>query len=226
MRRFVLVLFSLVTLSVNSQDSTKIITQEVGFNTVLLVKQLVSNNPTSVLPQLPYAVFYNIYFKDLVGARIGFGYSKFYSETDIEGQPTPRTLDQINMNLRVGASYNFVRSRRITCNVFADYVTSKSSVESANTSTIQSFPNPIETLTVKSLDETLGKGAQVGVGVKYNLYKNLSIYTEIPFTYLSQKIRSELLIINSGVGDLTTSSSKATTTNFTLPTTVYLVLRF
>ena len=227
MKRFLaLLLFTVTTTCATAQDSTQIINHELGFNTVLLIKQVISNNPSASLATLPYAVFYNIYFKDLVGIRLGLGYNSSHLETEIEGQPTPRVTDRAELNLRAGLSYNFVHTKRLAFNVFADYVRENTSLKSSNTSTVQSFPNPISSLTVKSTDITRGTGAQLGFGVKYNLIKNLSLYAEVPFTLITRNTSSELRVITDGFSNITSTSLKNTTRTITLPTTVYLVLRF
>jgi hypothetical protein len=226
MKHLFILLFTTITFYTKAQDSVKVLQHEIGFNTVLLVKQMISNNPSSTLPQLPYAIFYNLYYKDLVGIRLGLGYQNSHQETEIEGQQTPRETNQSNLNLRAGASYNFVSTKRLTFNVFADYVMERVSLKTSNTSTMQSFPNPISNLTVENTETTYGKGGQVGVGVKYNLFKNLSIYAEVPFTFIARTAKSELSIEEDGITEITSSSGKSSFTSITLPTTVYLVLRF
>ena len=214
-----------------AQDSSrvnnqKVLTHEIGFNTVSLIKQLISNNPSSTLAQLPYDVFYNLYYKNKIGARVGLGINTSHSQSDIEGQQTPRTTNRNTINLRVGASYNFVRSRRLTLNCFADFVSENISLKTANTTTAQSFPDPIQNITVTTNDVTKGVGAQVGVGVKYNFTRHLSIYAEVPFTFISEKITSTVNVNDTGTSTQTITTTKNFNTQIILPTTVYLVLRF
>jgi hypothetical protein len=226
MKHLFLLLFTAITFYTRAQDSAKVLQHEIGFNTVSLIKQMISNNPSSALPQLPYDIFYNLYYKDLVGIRLGLGYQNSHQETDIEGQQTPRNTDQSSLNLRAGASYNFVRTKRLTFNVFADYVMERQSLKTSNTSTIQSFPNPIANFTVENTETTTGNGGQLGVGVKYNLFKNLSLYAEVPFTFIARATKSELSVTDDGLREVTSTSGKSSFTSVTLPTTVYLVLRF
>lgn len=213
--------------SLLAQDSTKIINQEVGFNTVLLIKQLISNNPSSTLDQLPYSIFYNIYFKDLIGIRVGLGFSTSKDESSIEGQNTPRTTNTNELDLRTGISYNFVRSKRITLNVFADNLIQQGKTETVNTSTTQAFPNPVQKITTTTSDKISGSGFQLGVGVKYNLYKHLSIYAEIPIGFMTTTTTSDVTVSELGQATQTTSNSdKNSQSKITIPTTIYLVLRF
>lgn len=233
MTRFItiLLLFSALT-NVTAQDSTKVKSEkllyhEIGFNTVLLVKQLISNNPSNTLSQSPYSVFYNLYYKDKVGLRVGAGLLTTTNKTNIEGQSLPRTTKVNNTDLRVGFSYNFLNHGALTFNCFADYIIETHKVTTINTSTSQSFPDPVIESKVKTEDKTTGVGGQVGVGLKYNLLKNLSIYAELPLLYVKEKTSSSVLLQETGeADDETITRSKNTVTTFIIPTTIYLVLRF
>jgi len=209
-----------------AQDTTKLLNHEIGFNTVLLIKQVVSNSPTLTLPQLPYSVFYNIYYKDRVGLRLGAGFSSSYSETEIPGQQLPRTTDKVDLNLRIGGSYNFVKSKRIILNCFADYVFENIKSETANTATTQVFPNPRQIITTETSETTRGEGAQAGVGIKLNIHKYISLYAELPVTYVTRVSHSRILINDTGEEEESVSTSRVSTAQVFLPTTVYLVLRF
>lgn len=58
--------FLLTLFFVPAQDTTKIINQEIGFNTVSLVKQLISNAPSNTLATLPYDFFITCTIKILL----------------------------------------------------------------------------------------------------------------------------------------------------------------
>ncbi len=227
MKRISLVILFFLTAHLsNGQDSTRVLSHEIGFNSVSLIKQLISNNPSSTLPQLPYDIFYNIYLKDEIGLRFGLGLANQHVETQISGQTLPRTFDQKSLNLRGGVSYNFVRTKRITFNCFGDLILEKVSSESANTFTMQVFPNPVQTVTTKSTDKIDGIGGEVGVGVKFNIAKHLSIYAEVPIVYVTEKTSSGVTTTQPGVIQQPPTTGKNTLTSIILPTTLYLVLRF
>lgn len=210
-----------------AQDSTKLINQEIGFNTVSLVKQMISNDPGNTLDQLPYLVFYNLYFKNMIGLRVGLGMSTLKTETEIEGQSFPRTTNARSFDLRTGVSYNFVRHNRVTLNAFADYLIQNASSETVNTFTNQVFPNPVQKTTTITSDRSRGLGAQIGVGVKYNLHKHLSIYAEVPLTFMATTFTSDVEISQTGEPtEKTKNTTKDSGTRITIPTTIYLVLRF
>ena len=218
----------LFCVNIYSQDSTKakLLNHEIGFNTVSLIKQMVSNNPSSTLPQLPYSVFYNLYYKNTIGLRLGVGLASNKTETTIAGQVDNKVTQLNSRDIRVGISYNFVKSKRFTANVFGDYVNNRTKAYSVNTSTTQTFPNPISSLKVESTDLTNGNGAEVGVGLKYSILKHLCVYTEIPLVFLSRKLTSSTVVNDSGQIDITSSTVKNNNFQIILPTTVYLVLTF
>jgi opacity protein-like surface antigen len=231
--KFKIILLSLfATLTANAQDSlvakkrTPFLNHEIGFNTIYLIKQVISNNPSATLPQLPYSLFYNIYYKNIVGVRLGVGATNTTTKTAISGQVDAKTNTNKSYDLRAGLSYNFIKQNRLTANVFADFIVNQTNVKNSNTTTAQVFPNPQTTLTVNSTDVTKGQGAQAGIGVKYKLLKNLSLYAEVPISYITTKTTAELSVDESGVTDKTTSTSSGNNLQITLPTTVYLVLTF
>lgn len=215
------------SIALSAQDSTKVLRHEIGFNAVSIVKQLISNNPSATLPQLPYDVFYNLYFIPQINMRLGFGISNSKTEVSVEGQVLPRTTEVVNLDGRAGFSYNFVRQKQLTFNAFADFLYHNSGSKTVNTQTTQVFGNPVDVITVLTSDITKGMGAQIGAGIKYNIYKHLSLYAEVPISILSSKTTSKVNISsNSFPSSNTTTSSKNTTTRIFLPTTIYLVLRF
>jgi|GEM_PF-5665945 len=211
---------------IKSQDTTKKINHEIGFNTVLLVKQLLSNNPTSTLQQSPYLIFYNLYFKDKAGIRAGLGLFTNKIKTTIEGQPEPRLTVQNSVDLRLGFSYNFLKQNRITFNAFIDGIYGNSSFHTTNTQTIMSTPGT-GTITATSEDATTNTGGQAGIGVKYNLHKYLSLYIEVPVRYIASSTKTETKTTRTSFPDQKNSSKSASAgSDIMLPTTLYLVLRF
>ncbi len=208
-------------LSCVAQDTTKMIRHEIGFNSVSLIKQLISNNPSNTLNQLPYDVFYNLYFNPKTAMRVGLGLTTSNTKTEIEGQKDPRISKQTGLNLRLGLNSNFFSQNRLTFNVFADILYENLSLKSINTSTSQSFPNPINTTKVTSSDLTTGYGVQAGVGVKYNLYKHLSVYAEVPLSLLLETTTSKVTIEESGSPtENTTNKTSSNNTRITLPSTL------
>lgn len=225
--RLLILVLCFATSAAFSQDSTRFIRHEIGFNTVSLIKQLISNNPGNTLDQLPYDLFYNYYFSEKTGMRVGLGVLNLNTSTEIEGQKDPRTNNQLGLNVRLGLTNNFIRQNRLTLNAFADVLYENVSLKTANTSTSQSFPNPVTTTKITSNDVTTGIGAQLGVGVKYCIYKHLCVYAEVPLSFLAESTTSKLSIEESGFPtENSTNKTKASALRVSLPTTIYLVLRF
>jgi hypothetical protein len=206
-----------------SQDSSRVITHEVGVNIFALLRQVTMFVPAT--EQLPYDIFYNCYFKR-AGVRTGLGILSNTTETEVEGQQLPRVTYDEDIHFRLGASYQLVRYRKLTINCFADYIWQKKSLESATTSTIQAFPNPVTTRTVKSADISEGKGAQAGIGLMLHMNRHLSLYTETPLSFIRQTHTIEDLIAETGEEDVTTKTTTISSgIKIALPVTIYLVFR-
>ena len=225
--KLLLCLFFIANLSLFGQDSTKLIRHEFGFNTVSLVKQLFSNNPTNTLEQLPYDIYYNFYFNPTIDMRVGLGFRNITTSTEIEGQSDPRKTTDQNFNLRLGIGNDFVRYKSLTLNAFADVLYKSATLASANTTTTQGFPNPVSIIKTTTSDVTRGVGIQAGLGAKYNLIKNLSIYIEVPLGFMYDRTASTVTYEESGqAASSSTNKSSRSNAHISLPTTLYLVLRF
>ncbi len=208
-----------------AQDSSKVLYHEVGFNSASLLQQL---RVFTVAPQQqPYDIFYNIYYKDKFGIRLGLGIFSEETLTQIEGQRTPRSTNVKKQNFRIGGSYHVLKTKKFAINLFCDGFLSENTSISANTSTVQVFPNPIATRTVKSKDEMFGGGVQGGVGLRWAFYKHLALYTELPIVYGRYSHLIEDEITESGEPDVKSRALTETSgTSIALPVTIYLVLRF
>lgn len=220
------VVLVLLSSFVHAQDSTKTISHEIGFNLVSLISQFKQINTSSVT-QLPYDVFYNVYYKNTVGLRIGAGVLTGYNEDAVNKQTYPKETTSNNLNLRFGLSYNYLKANKLVLNGFVDYVYENIKYESVSSATTQVFPNPIVTKYDKQSTVIKGAGFQIGTGIKYNAGKHISFYAELPFVFLREKIITDNLTRETGVDDITTNlTSRHFSSRFILPATVYLVLRF
>lgn len=222
--------------SVHKPD--KLLNHEIGFNTIYLLAQLPFFNTNSLnIPQLPYIAFYNLYYKNTIGLRLGAGVSTMSQKQESPQQtpppPQPNQSQYQNtnnsINLRLGVSYNFMKEKKVTLNAFADFLYRKEKAETITTTTTtnQIFPNPIMTTTNRTTNVFQGFGGEVGVGVKYNFYKNLSLYFEVPFVLMSGADTMEQFNSQTGTADkLTKTKTTSSSSNFILPASIYLVLRF
>jgi hypothetical protein len=227
--KFSLLLF-ILSLSVSAADTTQVkkkrFYHEIGLNSLTLLQQINAFKvPTS--EQLPYDLFYNLYWKDKYGIRLGGGVSNTYTETEVQDQKAPLQTTTGSLNLRGGLSMNFASYKRVTLNAFADYLVKRAGTESVSTTTFQLTFDPIKTKTVTMSDKVNGMGGQVGVGVKFNIFKQLSLYTEVPLSYMrEERVTEELIQIKGTADQINRKVFNNNRTKITLPTTIYLVLRF
>jgi hypothetical protein len=215
-----------LAMCMNAQDSTKVLNHEIGFNSFSLLGQVSLITNTNVT-QLPYDVFYNIYYKDKYGLRLGLGLLSNYTETSLEGQEFPRTTSNTKLNWRLGVSYNFSRMGRITLNGFADFISATDGMVTVVSTTTNVFPNPMITKYVRTEDSMKGNGFQLGVGLRWQMYKQLSLYIEMPYQFMAFKQVTEEYTVETGKPESTEREDlKGFSQAIILPATIYLVLRF
>ncbi len=209
-----------------SQDSTqtRLLNHEIGFNAVGLLGQFRFFTP---LPdQSPFLIFYNVYYKDLIGLRFGAGISQKNSHAQI-GEYKPTIYNSNRADLRTGVSYNFAKSKRVTLNGFADFVYADNNQKSVTTSTVFGQGGQPRESTKTNQTTSIGTGAQAGVGVKINIHKILCLYAELPVTHMTYKTTTNYTTATDGQETLETKSvQRNSSVSIFLPTTVYLVLSF
>src|SRR5690606_1569932 len=119
-------------------------------------------------------------------------------------------------------AYNFGRFRTVTFNVFGDYLHGTFTSETVNTGTSQAFPDPVITNTQRNISVGTGNGLQAGVGVKWQFFKNLCLYAEVPVSYFMIKTSTESIVANdSGEADSNLSTTRTSWNDsyyITLPT--------
>jgi hypothetical protein len=208
-----------------SQDSTKAFSQELGMNVGSLLQQI---RIFTVTPGgLPYDLFYNVYYKDKYGVRVGLGILSVENNTQVEGQNTPKTVKDNKSNMRLGVSYYALHSRWLNLNFFVDGFITNNEQTSSNTSTVQIFPNPVTFRTVFTSERVHGGGVQGGAGLRLNITRHLSFYFETAIVYSSLTHVIEDKITETAKDD---QSSKSLTngkeTRIDLPNTFYIMIRF
>lgn len=212
-----------------AQDSIshKKIEHELGFNSVLLIKQVISNNPGSSLPQLPYQVIYTMNFNGKYGIRAGLGFDQSSTETQIQGLSSPRVTKIMSGAYRLGVNNNFLTFKKLTGNAFADLTLEQNSTTTeTETGSGSSFSTR-----EKISNHSLSSGLEIGFGVKYSFNKHIALYTEIPlqFAFTKTSETDQQTVTNNGsVIDMhtTVSSSKGTATRIFIPTTLFLNILF
>lgn len=221
-----IILFCTLSVYFYAQDSTKIFSHELGFNTIRIISQFSKLN-TQGIAQLPYDVFYNIFYKKKFGIRTGLGMTTSYKEDALNKQPYPKITKSNNINARIGCAYNYSANSRITLTTFSEFIYKKETQESVSSTTAQVFPNPVVTVYEKTATNIDGLGFRLGAGVKLKVYRQLALYMELPFTFMNEKIRTSNVRKETGVETIDVNlTSRHTNSNFTLPATLYLVFSF
>jgi hypothetical protein len=229
--KHLIVLLLLVAGTLGAQtDSTSKITHEAGFNTVLLIRQVINNNPAAMLSQSPYLLMYNIGIYKICTGRVGLGVAQASDKTTITGQPKPRTTDQLSLSGRLGAGKDLFESRRVVANVFVDGVYGMFDSRTVTTSTFSSgFPSGTNTITTTTSLKSQTIGGQIGMGVKFQFTKHVSVYAECPlqFALIDTKELDESISTGGGIlSQINHNDTKSTRTSIFLPTTLYLLIKF
>lgn len=229
MKKILLAFLVAVPFFLNAQDTATFhpIKNELGVNTVLLIKQLVSNNPSQTLNMLPYQLIYTRYLNNKYGIRAGIGITQSNTKTRIEGNSNPRETSDITLDARLGGNRQLISHKKISATVFADAVSSYASLK---THTVSNFGGN-HTVTDDLRYSSLGFGGQAGFGVKFSFNRHIALYTEVPVQVLasSSDETHNQVVVNSTIGTSTTttiSSSNSVSTQILLPTTVFLTIMF
>lgn len=245
MRTIVAAFLTTISLSLNAQDSAlvalperinpdapkeKRFTHDLGFNTILLIKQVFSNNPSAQLTQLPYQVGYTLGFGNDLGLRLGVGFNQSVTETDIQGLTEPRKTSVFSGSYRLGINKNFVDYKKIVCNAFFDFTIEHANTNTETVSDISSPPGAF-VQSQKFSAKSTSPGAQVGIGVKYCFNKHIALGTEVPvaFKYSMSEETDKTVTTQFGVetnSEEVISSSTTMTTKIILPTTLFLIIMF
>ncbi|MDF2438837.1 MAG: hypothetical protein K0Q95_3213 [Bacteroidota bacterium] len=229
MKKILLILIALSS-NVLAQDSIpqKKFSHELGFNSVLLIKQIISNNPASTLPQLPYQIIYTLNFKEKFGIRAGLGFNQSRTETTVLGNPIPRVTQGMSSAYRLGLNMNFVKFKKITANAFVDFTMEQNKIDTETSSNSGSFSS-----TQMISAETSSLGPEIGFGIKYSFNKHIAIYTEVPLQFAlnkSSETDTQTITDNFNGGNVQTTTSisdtKGSTTKIFLPTTLFLSIIF
>jgi hypothetical protein len=230
MRKAFILLTLFVPMFISAQDTIIPEDQkkhEVGFNTVSLIKQIISNNPSATLTQSPYQVIYTLHMPSGCGMRFGFGMTLNNTKTTVEGLSSPRETVTMNFATRIGYNRNFLHYGRLTANFFIDGTHDYSDLK---TETVTDFGGG-QSLTDKLSLYSQSFGAQTGFGVKFRVNRHIFLYTEVPFQVkmtMGKETDEQIFINPGGFSSTTTTISESTgfSARFFLPTTVYLTVLF
>ena len=227
MKKAFLLFLAIMPFAVMAQDSTsagKRFTQELGVNSVLLVKQLISNDPDATLEQLPYQVIYTLQSnRTKMGFRAGLGLTASKTETEIQGLNKPRVITSTSFAMRAGVNKNFLSHKRIVANSFIDVITSRNF---SRTETQTSLGPGASIITILENNNN-AFGLDLGFGVKYKFNQHISLYTEVPLQIAATTSSSyDSQIVQGGGNTTTISKGSGFDTRIFLPTTLFLVISF
>lgn len=228
-----LIVFTGVSSVAYCQDSTAVritpevnsgkYTHEIGLNGTFLVKQLMSDNPASTLPQLPYVVNYQLGFGGKVGMRVGLGFEQSVQKSSIQGQIQPRTTTFLTGAYRLDICRQLLKYKKFSCGMFFGAILDHTKLET-HTTTQSSFG----TVTTSDLVNTsMGYGGEIGVGVKYSFNEHIGIGTEMPLQ--CKYTKSEELDIQTSTGSTsvqTITNSTGVSTKIFLPTSLFICVTF
>jgi hypothetical protein len=229
-KQFILLVAIAFSSFLKAQDSTNAskLKHDLGFNSVLLIKQLISNSPSNVSTMLPYQVIYTMHLPNKIGVRLGLGIQNSKSQTSVSGQFAPRTTNVSNLSTRVGANYNFLQHKQFTCNAFVDGVYQNSKTRTVNTTTFTSGFGQTSTEVVTTENISSSIGGQFGFGIKYNFAKHLGLYIETPLQFTTTQAKATFEETLNGFPQSNSTIDKTTASNVQifLPTTLFLLITF
>lgn len=234
------ILLALIGLSsvLKAQDSTalkikdgpapKFFSHEIGFNTVLLIKQLFSNNPSAQLSQLPYQVGYTLGFKSKYGMRIGLGFDQSTQNTSIQGQNEPRTTKVVNGSYRLDLCKTLINYKKISCNGFFGGIADNTTIQTTTVDDQTAFGGSL--IKTELTDKSTSYGAEIGLGLKYSFNKHIAVATEVPlqvkYTISSELDKQTVTNSFSSTFTQTITNTNGMSTKIYLPTSLFIIIMF
>ena len=253
MKKIVAMLLCVYSFTLFSQDTTKTVKHkrkvynEVGINATLLLRQVFGSSSSSVTP-LPY----NLTYKLIVGkwaVRTGFGIS--INNTTSEGytsnqnsfyqtppdQYVPSYTNSKDYYFRLGAEYRFHIGRKLLVYTGIDIAGQSLNTKSQTCNMNNELPNFYQFTKTNSSTTSGAIGIGPVVGIQFYCTKRFSVYTEIPFYYMTNRLNtqsttySNYFNVNDGPNytqGYSDSWQRTTTKAFsiTIPATLYLAVKF
>ena len=210
-----------------SAKAPKRCTHQVGFNTTLLLKQLLSDNPSSQLLQLPYQVDYTLGFGKN-GVRLGLGFAQSVQKTTVHGQNSPRTTTSMSASYRLDYVRNILDYKKFSSNFFIGGIMEQGELSSNTINDQSSIGGPVTKSEIAT--SSMGYGGELGIQLKYSFNEHIGIGTELPLQvkYTTAK-ETDKQTITSGTFsqfEQTISDSKTVSTKIFLPTSLFLCIKF
>jgi hypothetical protein len=201
-----------------SPDSLEVVKprHQLAVNATFFLKQFLNFSNSSIEPISPYLLTYSVVKKGH-GFRTGIGVDFIHSENTEDDSDDVRTVSGTAYDMRVGYEYQLQLSRAWWLFTGIDVIArfNKDKVVSGT-----AFDN----FTTETKEHGFGAGPVLGIQVNFN--KRIGLFTETALYFTNSKsVRKEESGIFQQVDD-----SKETTTitqiRFTLPTSLFFVIRF
>ena len=252
MKNKLFILLSILSIEIFAQDTIKIskpvrkFQHEIGVNASLLLRQVFGSS-NSGLTLLPYNLTYKLIHKK-TAIRLGLGltltnstsssYSNFQNGSYQPGPDpmSPNFSNTSNYYFRIGWEYRYKVGRKVLVYAGIDAVGEFLDTKYQNSNVSNYLPNSYQFTRTNSTSHTNGLGIGHVLGIQFYCTKRLSVFTEIPFYYMSSnqinKSNQYSNTLSSGNPIYTQTYTFTNQTNSTksfsisIPATLYLAIKF
>lgn len=217
------------------EKSEKNIHHEIGVNATYFMKQVFSLS-SNTLPTQPYQLTYKLIAGKKIAGRLGIGADMSSQNTTVSGSTTPRQTNNSNVFGRIGVEYRKQVSRHFLAYAGIDFVTQLINSKTTTSTDPGSGGGSGFSQTVVTTDKNNGFGGGPVLGIQYYINKRMSLYTEMPITFLtghkSETVSTTTINNGGGFGNPTTTYdsniTNSTTNDFSImvPVTLYFAVKF
>jgi hypothetical protein len=206
-----------VSITINSKEEAKKkkkIFHEVGIGTSIITQFLKTDE--EAINQNPYFLTYKLVLKNFA-LRLGFGGKLDESESFINGTSDKLTLKKSNFDWRAGLEYRVPIGKKWLGTFGADFVAKNTFDERISNSGFDR---------VVMIDNEVGAGGGVAIGVQYSLTPKLMLGTEAAFYYLKIKRTQETTFETLPQFNTDPEINNNRITQNLLPSSIYLIFHF
>lgn len=195
---------------------------ELGFNSTLLTRQILNLSAANI-EQSPYdfSLRYNFSPQNNFALRFGTGWrsetSKRIDKNSGSATSQDNEFNNSSLDFRLGFEVRKNMGKHFSAHLGFDFISRISSNSSKNT-------NPSGFNKVEDKAKSLGLGPTLGIQWTFN--KHLALYTEGNVYFQHRKSKSMNEFVSGSFSNKTESSGSVNFTRTTLPTTLYLLIRF
>lgn len=206
-----------VNITINSEEQTKKSRQifnEIGIGTSIITQFLKTDEDG--IDQNPYFLTYKFVFNDFA-LRAGLGGKLDESESFIDGTSDKLILKESNFDWRVGLEYRVPIGKKWLGTFGADFIAKNTFDERISNSGFDK---------VVMVDNEIGTGGGVAIGVQYSLTPKLMLGTEAAFYYLNIERSQETTFETLPQFNTDPEINVNRITQSLLPSSIYLIFHF